>query len=564
MSTPKPPITDTVRIAIAQLNPVVGDIAGNVALIRDARAAAAAEGADVVVTPELSVVGYPPEDLVSKPAFVADAMAAAQELAKDTGDEGPALVVGCPWRPDGDGDPKPFNAALLLDEGRVQAARFKHELPNYGVFDEKRVFAAGALPDVAAWRGLTLGLPVCEDIWRPDAPEHLIKHNADMLICINASPWRRSAHRERADAFRVWFGDGAVPLIFANQVGAQDELVFDGASFAWDRNGLVQQLPALETSLQVATWRRGADGAWTGADASTASQPPDDAAAYRAACLAIGDYVNKNGFPGVVIGLSGGIDSALTAAMAVDALGPERVWCVMLPSRYTSQDSLDDAAECARLLGVKLDTLPIEPAVGAFGAMLDGHLQTPGGALAQENLQSRIRGAILMALSNAHGHMLLTTGNKSEMAVGYATLYGDMNGGYNALKDLYKTEVFALARWRNTNKPGALLGPDGVVIPERIITKAPSAELRADQKDEDSLPPYEVLDDILRGLVDGEAEVEALLARGHDADTVARVQNLLYRAEYKRRQAPPGAKIGAKNFGRDRRYPLTNRYRDHP
>ncbi len=277
----------------------------------------------------------------------------------------------------------------------------------------------------------------------------------------------------------------------------------------------------------------------------------------------MGDYVNKNGFPGVVIGLSGGIDSALTAAIAVDALGADRVWCVMMPSRYTSQESLDDAAECARLLGVKLDTIPIEPAVGAFGDMLDRHMQTPGGAVAQENLQSRIRGATLMALSNAHGHMVLTTGNKSEMAVGYATLYGDMNGGYNALKDLYKTEVFELARMRNEGKVDGLLGPDGPVMPDRIITKPPSAELRADQKDEDSLPPYEVLDDILRGLVDREEDIEAVIARGHDPETVARVQNLLYRNEYKRRQAPPGAKIGGKNFGRDRRYPITNTYRDH-
>ncbi len=557
------PITDTLRIATAQLNPTVGDIAGNVAKIRAARADAAEQGADLVVTPELSVVGYPPEDLVLKPAFVADAMAAAEALARDTADGGPALIVGCPWRPEGGGDPKPFNAALVLDGGRVQAVRCKRALPNYGVFDEQRVFRSGPPAEVAALRGLSLGLPVCEDIWFSDVPAELIAAGADLLICINGSPWRRTIGSERDAAFTAWFGAGDVPLIFVNQVGGQDELVFDGASFSWDRTGCVQQLATFATGLDVATWRRSADGAWACAEAARADVADTDETVYRAAVIAVRDYVEKNGFPGVVLGLSGGIDSALTAAIAVDALGPERVWCVMLPSRYTSQESLEDAAACATLLGATLDTITIEAAVGAFGAMLDGHLQTPGGAVAQENLQSRIRGTALMALSNAHGHMLVTTGNKSEMAVGYATLYGDMNGGYNALKDLYKTEVFALARWRNAHRPGGLRGPDGLVIPQRIIDKPPTAELRADQKDEDSLPPYEVLDDILRGLVDREEEVETVIARGHDPETVARVQNLLYRAEYKRRQAPPGAKIGGKNFGRDRRYPLTNAYRDH-
>ncbi len=556
------PITDTLRIATAQLNPTVGDIAGNVQKIRAARAAAAAQGADLVVTPELSIVGYPPEDLVLKPAFVADAMAAAEDLARDTAD-GPALIVGCPWRPEGDDDPKPVNAVLLLDQGRVHAARFKRALPNYGVFDEKRVFRPGPPTEVAEMRGLRLGLPVCEDIWFPDVPRALMAAGAELLVCINGSPWRRTIQPERESAFRAWFGAGEVPLVFVNQVGGQDELVFDGASFSWDRTGLVQQLPAFATELDVATWRRASDGVWTCAEAARVARLETDETVYRAALVAVRDYVEKNGFPGVVLGLSGGIDSALTAAMAVDALGPERVWCVMLPSRYTSQESLDDAAHCARLLGARLDTIPIEAAVGAFGGMLDGHVQTPGGAVAQENIQSRIRGTALMALSNAHGHMLLTTGNKSEMAVGYATLYGDMNGGYNALKDLYKTEVFALARWRNAHRPDGLKGPGGAVIPERVIAKAPSAELRADQTDQDSLPPYDVLDDILRGLVDREEEVEAVVARGHDPATVARIQNLLYRAEYKRRQAPPGAKIGGKNFGRDRRYPLTNGYRDH-
>lgn len=559
---------DSVRIASAQLNQVVGDIAGNVQRIRDAWYRAGELGAHLVVTPELSVVGYPPEDLVLKRAFVRDAMAAVEALAVDTVD-GPGLVVGAPWLQDG----KLYNASLLLDDGRVLARRFKHDLPNYGVFDEKRIFDAGPIPDVASWRGLQLGLPVCEDIWSEAVPNALIEAGCDFLICINGSPWRRSILRERRSTFMRWLHQSDPPLIFVNQVGGQDELVFDGASFSWFEGGeadTFQQLPAFKPALDVAEWVQTPSGGWVLArahhDAALAAQYDrslaDMGLVYQATCCAIGDYVKKNGFPGVLIGLSGGIDSALTAALAVDALGPDQVRCVMLPSRFTSQESLDDAAACAQMLGVRLDRIPIGPGVGAFDEMLEGHLDGPGGGVALENVQSRIRGTVLMALSNAHGHMLLTTGNKSEMAVGYATLYGDMNGGYNALKDLYKTEVFALARWRNAHQMRDLLGPKRAVIPDRILTKAPTAELRADQTDQDSLPPYEVLDDILRCFVDNEDDVETVLARGHDPDIVAHVQGLLYRAEYKRRQAPPGAKIGGKNFGRDRRYPLTNAYRD--
>jgi NAD+ synthase len=551
-------MTTTLRVASAQLNPIVGDLEGNAAKIRAARVAAAAAGADLVVGTEQGVLGYPPEDLILKPAAVADAMAHARVLAAETGDGGPALIVGCPWR---EGE-KVFNAALLLDEGEIKAVRAKRELPNYGVFDEKRTFAPGPIPDVVAWRGVRLGLPVCEDIWLPDVPRALIGQGAELLICINGSPWRRTIQAERRAACHPWHDGSGVPLIFVNQVGGQDELVFDGASFAWDGDGeLVQQLPDFEESLDVAEWTK--DGPrWRCARARLEAVSEGLEADWRAAVIAVRDYVEKNSFPGVVLGLSGGVDSALTAAIAADALGPARVRCVRLPSRYTSVDSLEDAEATAKLLGAPLETIPIEPAVEAFAAMLKPAFAGRAVDTAEENIQSRIRGLLLMALSNKFGPMVLSTGNKSELAVGYATLYGDMNGGYNALKDLYKTEVFALARWRNGARPKGLLGPDGPVMPVRVIGKPPTAELRPDQKDEDSLPPYELLDDILRGLVDHEEDVDAVTARGHDRDTVARVQNLVYVAEYKRRQAPPGAKIGGRNFGRDRRYPITNKYRD--
>ncbi|MGD2133167.1 MAG: NAD+ synthase [Maricaulaceae bacterium] len=552
-------MTDALKIASAQFNPIVGDVWGNADKVREARAQGAAAGADLVVCPELCLIGYPPEDLVLKPAAVDDCMSEARRLARETSAEGPALVIGSPWRDGG-----VYNAVLLLDEGEIKAVRAKHELPNYGVFDEKRVFAPGPLPEPVEWRGLRLGLPVCEDIWYQRVPHALLDAGAELLICINGSPWRRTIQLERPETFGDWFKSAAnpAPLIFVNTIGGQDELVFDGASFSWEANGeIAQQLPAFVDAFDVADWVK-ENGRWRCAHATIEPLCEGLEADWRAAVLAVRDYVEKNGFPGVVIGLSGGIDSALTAAMAVDALGPDRVRCVAMPSRYTSEESLEDAAATAKLLGASLETIDIEPAVAAFDAMLSRAFEGTQAGTAEENIQSRIRGVVLMALSNKFGPMVLTTGNKSEMAVGYATLYGDMNGGYNALKDLYKTEVFALARWRNGGKPAGLLGPDGAVMPERVVTKPPSAELRADQKDEDSLPPYEVLDDILRGLVDREEEIEAIVARGHPHELVERVQHLVYVAEYKRRQAPPGAKIGGKNFGRDRRYPITNKYRD--
>lgn len=551
-------MTDRISILTAQLNPVVGDIKGNLAKARAALSQARIRGADLIVFPEMFLMGYPPEDLVLKPSAVEACKAALEQLVEDT-KGGTAILIGLPWRQ----GRKLHNAVALLDDGHLVALRFKHDLPNYAVFDEKRVFAPGPVPDIVKWRGIRLGLPICEDIWCETVPKALIEQGAEMMIVINGSPWRRTIERERKTAFKPWFDawTGSRAMVFVNQVGGQDELVFDGASFAWDGEGeTCQRLPAFEEALDCAEWVRTSKG-WRAGGGVQAPKVTGLEADWKAMTLALRDYVDKAGFPGVVLGMSGGIDSAISAAIAADALGPERVWAVMMPSKYTSPESLEDARDCAERLGVRYDIIDVEPTIAAFNKTLGEAFRGTQPDATEENIQSRARGVILMALSNKFGPMVLSTGNKSEMAVGYATLYGDMNGGYNALKDVYKTEVFELAWWRNgqTRSPG--LGPVGDVIPERIITKPPSAELREDQTDQDSLPPYDVLDAILFGLVEEERSVRELVAEGQDEATVRRIENLLYRAEYKRRQAPPGVKIGSKNFGRDRRYPITNRFK---
>ena len=550
-------MANTLKILAAQLNPIVGDIDGNLELARQAMRDGAKQGADLVVFSEMFLMGYPPEDLVLKPSAVEDCMAAVRQLAGECADM-PAFVIGSPWQDDG-----LFNSVVYCSGGSMLSRYDKQELPNYGVFDEQRLFDKGrSAACVFELKGVKIALAICEDVWFERVPAAAKASGADLFIIPNGSPWRRSIHKERARAFDRWAKLG-MPYLFVNQVGGQDELVFDGGSYATnsthsERCGLVGQF---ETGTELVVFDTD-EMRFILKDEGCRPDHDGWHMEYRAATMALGDYVNKNRFPGVVLGMSGGIDSALTAAIAVDALGPERVWCVMMPSKYTSSHSLEDAKKCAEALGVRYDIINIAPGVGAMDEMLGEAFAETQPDTTEENIQSRLRGVTLMALSNKFGHMVLTTGNKSEMAVGYATLYGDMCGGYNALKDFYKTEVFELCRWRNANHPDEALGPPGEVIPERIITKPPSAELREDQKDEDSLPSYDVLDDILRGLVDNEEDIREIIARGHDEATVKRIEHLLYLAEYKRRQAPPGAKVGGKNFGRDRRYPITNRFRD--
>ena len=542
------------KIALAQIGTHLGDVTANVARIRRARADAAAMGADLVVTPEFSVGGYPPEDLVRKPAFVELCEAAIADLARDTADGGPGLVVGGPWR---DGD-KLYNAAYVLENGHVLARRAKHELPNYGVFDEKRVFDAGPSPGPVAFRGVRLGLMVCEDFWLPAVSETLAESGAELLLSINGSPFEDGKQVRRVALGVSRVVETGLPFVFVGQVCGQDELVFDGASFVLnpDRT-LAVQMPYFDEAVTLTEWTR--DGDHMVCTAQKLPAEPDRLELiYRCMTLGLRDYVDKNHFPGVLLGLSGGIDSALSAAVAVDALGAARVRAVMLPSPYTGRDSLEDAAACAGLLGIRYDTIPITPAMDAFNESLAPMFQGTQADITEENIQSRTRGLLLMAMSNKLGAMVLTTGNKSEMSVGYATLYGDMCGGYSVLKDVYKTTVFALCRWRNDHAPAGALGPHGPVMPERVISKPPSAELKPDQTDQDTLPPYEDLDAILQGLVEGEQSVDAMVGHGFDRPTVLRVWRMLDRAEYKRRQAPPGVKITPRAFGRDRRYPITN------
>ncbi|MDB5571431.1 MAG: synthase [Hyphomicrobiales bacterium] len=554
--SPKP--VDRLVIALAQIGCIVGDIAGNARRVRDARATAAGQGADLVMFSELFLSGYPPEDLVLKPAFQEACRAALEDLARETADGGPALLVGAPWAENG----ACYNAYALLDGGRIDAVRFKVDLPNYGVFDEKRVFASGPAPGPVVFRGVRLGLPICEDIWNEEVCETLAETGAELLLTPNGSPYWRGKQEERIAVGVARVAENRLPMVYLNQIGGQDELVFDGGSFALNADcTLACQLNAFAEEIVSLAWER-EDGDWTCKGAPRALTPEGDQADYLACMLGLRDYVNNNGFPGVVMGLSGGVDSALCAALAVDALGPERVHCIMLPYRFTSGESLTDARACADALRLRYDVLPIAPAVEGLEQVLSPLFAGRPRDITEENLQSRARGTLLMSVSNKFGPMLVTTGNKSEMSVGYATIYGDMNGGFNPIKDLYKMQVFRLCELRNAWRPPGALGPEGEVIPHNIIVKPPSAELRENQKDEDSLPAYPVLDDILECLVEREMRVSDIVARGHDLEVVRRIERLLYIAEYKRRQSAPGVKVTKKNFGRDRRYPIVNRFRD--
>jgi NAD+ synthase len=552
-------------IALAQLNPTVGDVASNLARVRRARERAAELGADLLVLSELVLIGYPPEDLVLRPALVEAAAAALRELERDSASGGPALIVTLPWRADG----CLHNAAAFIANGRAEC-RFKHELPNYGVFDEKRVFNPGPLPAPIVFRGVRIGIPICEDIWFPAVTAHLARAGAELFVVPNGSPFEVDKFEERIELARARVSEARVPLAYVNQVGGQDELVFDGGSFVMNADGSVAQvLPFWREDIAITQWKK--DGASLRCVGDAAGHVLPDAptqqparldSIYSAMMLGLRDYVGKNGFKGIVLGLSGGIDSALTAAVAVDALGADRVRGVRLPSRFTTQPSMDDAADTAARLGITLETVPIGATVDAAEAALAATFANRERDVTEENLQARVRGLLLMGMSNKFGELLVTTGNKSEMSVGYATLYGDMCGGYSVLKDIYKTEVYALSNWRNAHVPeDSALTVTGV-IPQSSISKAPTAELRPNQTDQDSLPPYEVLDGILHGLIEEEKSVDEIVANGFDRATVSRVQRLLYSAEYKRRQAPPGVKITRKSFGRDRRYPMTNSFRE--
>ncbi|HUO00614.1 MAG TPA: NAD+ synthase [Bradyrhizobium sp.] len=550
-------------ITLAQLNPTVGDVTGNAAKACAARIKARADGADLMVLSELFIAGYPPEDLVLKPAFQSACRAAIEELARDTADGGPAMLIGTPWVEDG----KLYNACALLDGGRIAAMRYKANLPNYGVFDEKRLFARGPAAGPVTVRGVRVGIPICEDIWLEESTEYenvvecLAETGAEILIVPNGSPYARDKNDLRLSIAVARVTESGLPLIYLNEVGGQDELVFDGASFALNADlSIATQLPAFEENVTTLRWERSNSG-WH-CSGPVVPLLEGDKGDYAACVLGLRDYVGKNGFPGVLLGISGGIDSALCAAIAVDALGADRVRGVMLPFRFTAQASLDDAAKLAAALGIRYEVLPIAKAVHGFEEILSDVFAGLPRDITEENLQARTRGTLLMAISNKTGAMVVTTGNKSEMSVGYATLYGDMNGGFNPIKDIYKTEVFRLSALRNSWKPDGALGPSGEVIPPDIITKPPTAELRENQTDQDSLPPYDTLDAILERLVERDEPLASIVEAGFDREVVARVDRLLNIAEYKRRQAAPGVKVTEKNFGRDRRYPITNRFRD--
>ena len=550
-------MTNSLKVGLAQLNPKVGDVTGNLAKVRAARAEAASQGAELVLYPETVLSGYPAEDLVLKPAFQKACHEAVEALQADTKDGGPALFVTTPWR---EGD-KLHNAIIALDKGEIIGKRFKVDLPNYGVFDDKRVFAPGPMPGPLVFNGVRIGVPICEDMWTPDVVECIAETGGEIILVPNGSPYEIGKTDVRVQLGVKRVVESGLPFVYLNQVGGQDELIFDGGSFALGADrALKVKLASFAEQVATIEFRRNGSG-WECQPGPIEPEMSDIESIYRAMVLGLRDYVNKTGFPSVVIGLSGGVDSAITAAVAADALGPERVHAIMMPSPYTSRESLEDAEACARAIGVRYDIVDIGPAMEAFRGMLTPLFGNRAEDVTEENIQSRARGVTLMAVSNKLGGMVVTTGNKSEMAVGYATLYGDMCGGFNVLKDVYKTTVFELCRWRNKHLPQGALGKAGAVITARIIDKPPSAELRPDQQDSDSLPPYPVLDAVLKGLIERDLSTADLAKEGHDPAVVDRVWRLLEGAEYKRRQAPPGVKITSRNISRERRYPIVNGFR---
>lgn len=550
-------MADTFRITLCQLNPTVGDLTGNAALARAAWEEGRDAGADMVALPEMFITGYNAQDLVVKPVFHKAAMAAVEALAIECAD-GPALAIGGPWAEDG----KLYNAYLICKGGKIASKSLKHHLPNETVFDEVRIFDAGPLGGPYSVGNTRVGSPICEDAWHEDVAETLAETGAEFLLIPNGSPYYRDKFETRLNQMVSRVVETGLPLIYLNMVGGQDDQVFDGASFALNPGGaLALQMPAFDTSVTHIDLERGADG-WRVKDGEKVTQPDTWEQDYRVMVQSLCDYMSKTGFKKVLLGMSGGIDSAIVATIAADALGPENVRCVMLPSEYTSETSLEDAKECAEALGCRYDFVPIAQGREAIANTLAPLFEGLEEGLTEENIQSRLRGLLLMAMSNKFGEMVLTTGNKSEVAVGYATIYGDMAGGYNPIKDLYKMRVFEMCRWRNNNHRDWMMGPAGEVIPDRIITKPPSAELRDDQKDSDSLPDYPVLDAILEMLVDDDASVADCVAAGFDRDVVKKIEHLIYISEYKRFQSAPGVRLTKSAFWLDRRYPIVNRWRD--
>ncbi|RWR06406.1 NAD+ synthase [Paenirhodobacter populi] len=550
-------MADTFRLTLAQLNPTVGAFEANAAKALDAWEEGRRAGADMVMLPEMFLTGYQAQDLVLKPAFVQDAMAAMERLAARITD-GPALGIGGPyWDETGH-----YNAWWVLRDGKVAARILKHNLPHEDVFDEYRLFDSGQISGPVRIGAARVGIPVCEDSWHPEVAETLLETGAEILIVPNGSPYFRDKQDVRMNVIVSRVVETGLPVVYLNTVGGQDDQLFDGASFVLNPHGeIAAQLPAFEECVTHVDFTRGAEG-WRAVPQVLTPQPDAWEQDYHAMVLGLRDYLGKSGFRKVVLGLSGGVDSALVAVIAADAIGAENVHCVMLPSRHTSQGSLDDAAALAHRIGARLDTVEIEGSREAVTGALAHIMAGTEPDSTEENIQSRLRGVMLMAISNKFGGMLLTTGNKSEMAVGYCTIYGDMSGGYNPLKDLYKTRVFETCRWRNANHRPWMKGPAGEVIPTVIIDKPPSAELRDNQKDQDSLPPYEVLDAILERLVEDDQSVAEIVAAGFDRATVKRVEHLLYISEWKRFQSAPGPRLTRRAFWLDRRYPMVNRWRD--
>jgi NAD+ synthase len=547
----------TFRLTLVQANPTVGALEANAALALDAWKTGKSAGADMVALTEMFITGYQTQDLIMKRAFAEAALDRLAILADDCAD-GPALGIGGPALKDG----KLYNAYHILKGGRIVSSILKHELPNDGVFDEKRLFTPADISGPIPMGPIRLGIPICEDAWHTDVAETLAETGAEILFVPNGSPYHRGKPEVRTNLMVARVVETGLPLVYLNMIGGQDDQVFDGASFVLNPGGgLVCQLPQFEPCVEHVDFIETPEG-WRAKPGRMDLLPNAQEADYHAMVLSLRDYCLKTGFGKVLLGLSGGVDSAIVAAIAADALGAQNVRCVMLPSRFTSPHSLEDAEAVARALGTRLDTVPISGPQAAVGEALGPLFAGTEPGITEENIQSRLRGLLLMALSNKFGELLLTTGNKSEMAVGYCTIYGDMNGGYNPLKDLYKTRVFDACRWRNANHHPWMMGPAGEVIPPRVIDKPPSAELRENQKDEDSLPPYPVLDAILHGLVEEELSVAQIVARGYEPATVKRIEHLLYISEYKRFQSAPGTRLTNKAFWLDRRYPIANRWRD--